>query len=83
MYVMIANASWERSFPCEMAIKHFRPTSAIGVLLSNPDLDHKPMLERKDELVSDFAAHTRADGIDFTLPAHSVLFLKIEQRSER
>jgi hypothetical protein len=83
MYVMIANASWERSFPCEMAIKHFRPTSATGVLLSNPDLDHKPMLERKDELVSDFAAHTRADGIDFTLPAHSVLFLKIEQRSER
>jgi len=83
MYVMIANASWERSFPCEIAIKHFRPSHATGVLLSNSDLDHKPMLERKDELVSSFTARAHAGGVDFVLPAHSVLFLKIEQAPER
>jgi hypothetical protein len=79
IYAMIANASWEKSFPCEMTIKHFRPRSATGVLLSNPDLDRKPMLESKEELMSEFTARAHVGGVDFVLPAHSVLFLKIER----
>ena len=78
MYVMAANASWERSFPCQMTIRHFRPARATGVLLSNADLDHRPLVERKEELVSEFTARTHAGGVDFVLPAHSVLFLRIE-----
>ena len=77
MYLVMANGSWTRSVPCRAALRDFRAARAAGVVISNDRLDGKPLLERKEEAVSDFAVGTTGDEVSCTLPPHAVVFVTL------
>ncbi len=77
VYLVIANGSWSRSVPCRVTLRNFRPTSATGIVITNNNLDGKPLLDRKEDAVSDFPIHTAADSADFIMPAHAVVFIML------
>ncbi|HIE26408.1 TPA: hypothetical protein EYP66_03900 [Candidatus Poribacteria bacterium] len=53
IYLVIANGSWARSIPCRVNFRNFEAHSAAGTVLSHPDPDGKPLLERKEDAVAE------------------------------
>ena len=80
IYLVIANGSWDRSIPCSLSFRSFKADSAIGTVLSHSDPDGKPLLERKEDAISDLAVTVSEKQITCTIPAHSVVFLTINKR---
>jgi len=78
LYLVIANGSWERSIPCRMKVRNFNVTRAAGTVLSHPDPDGKPLLERKEDAVADLPIRTGDQQVQFTIPPHSVVFVTVE-----
>jgi hypothetical protein len=77
LFLILANGSWSRSVPCSIAPRSFPVRRVEGVLLSHPDRDGDPLLERKEDLVHEFPIELAGDHIETTLPAHSVAFLTL------
>ena len=82
MQVIAANASWSRSIPCTLRIRNFHVTSSTGLLLSHSDANGPPLLEKKEEFVTDLPvqADAKADAstVTCTLPPHSVAFITLK-----
>jgi len=78
LYVVIANGSWSESTPCRMEVRNFPVSEARGVLLSNSDPDGKPLLNRKEDLVSPLPVSIEDDVLTCVIPSHSVVFLTLQ-----
>ena len=79
MYVIAANASSDRSIPCTLNVRNFVVANASGVLLSSSDLNGSPLLEKKEDFVSDLPVRVNASTVTCTLPPHSVTFLSLKK----
>lgn len=77
IYLVIANGSWDREVPCRVALRNFQPVSATGVLLSHSDPDGKPLLERKEDAISDLTVGLDDQLLTCVIPPHSVVFITI------
>jgi hypothetical protein len=77
MYFVVVNGSWSRSVPCHVGISHFAPGSVTGIELSQDGPDAAPLLKRKEDAVTEFPLTLREGALDFTVPAHSVLFITL------
>lgn len=80
IFLIIANGSWTRPVPCEVSLQEFHPAGATGVVITNDNLDAKPLLETKEEGVSDLPVMTTDAGVNFTIPAHSVVFVTLQKQ---
>lgn len=78
LYLVIANGSWDQATPCRIEVRDFPVAKVDGVLLTHPDPDGKPLLERKEDAVSPFAVATAANVLTCTIPPHAVVFLTIQ-----
>ncbi|MEI8289276.1 MAG: hypothetical protein WCH99_07370 [Verrucomicrobiota bacterium] len=79
LYLVIANASWAQAVPCRVHLQNFAAGRAGGVLLTGSSLDASPLLERKEEAVRNFPVVRVGDDLTCTIPAHSVVFVTLEQ----
>ncbi len=77
LYLVIANGLWDRAVPCRVAVKNFDPVEVAGIVLSHPDPDGKPLLESKEEGVSDLPVLLDGDVLTCTIPPHCVAFISL------
>ncbi len=77
LYLVIANGSWERAVPCRVSLRNFAPAGVHGVALSHPDPDGKPLLERKEDAVSELPVELAGDALACTIPPHSAVFISL------
>ena len=79
IYLVIANGSWKQNFPCAVTTKGFATGSAAGVLLSNGDLDGNPLLQRKEDAISELPVSVKGTQIMCDVPPHSVVFITLRK----
>ena len=77
IYLVIANGSWSRAVPCHVHLRNFRATQATGIVLASSHLDAKPLLERKQDAVSNFAVLLAAEDATGVIPPHAVVFVTL------
>jgi hypothetical protein len=77
IYLVLANGSWTKAVPCRVELRNFRVTKATGVVLSSDKLDGKPLLEKKEDGVSDFPVATTPEEATCTLPPHAIVFVTL------
>ncbi len=80
LYLVVANGSWDRAVPCTLSLRRFDAARATGILLTNDDLDGKPLLQRKEAAVTGLPVTLAGPRVTCTVPAHSVAFLTLESR---
>lgn len=79
LYLVIANGSWSQSVPCTAQLADFTPARLEGVVLSSGNLDGKPLLQRREDFVSDFPAKLDGNRLTCTIPPHAVVFLTLKK----
>ena len=77
IYLVIANGSWSRAVPCHMRLRNFRAKQATGILLTSHQLDAKPLLERKEDAVSEFTVQLAVEDATCVIPPHAVVFVTL------
>ena len=80
IYLVIANGSWDQSIPLRVSFRDFEPDGISGTVLSHPDPDGKPLLERKEDFVSELPVTVADQHITCTVPAHSIVFLTVQRK---
>jgi hypothetical protein len=79
IYLVMANGSWTRTVPCRVKLRDFPAAQAKGIVISSDKLDGKPLLERKEEAVSDFPVSTMPEEVNCTLGPHAIAFVTISR----
>jgi hypothetical protein len=79
IYLVIANGSWKRAVPCRVALQNFHVASAKGIVITSDNMDGKPLLEEKEDAVSEFPISATAEAASCTLPPHSIVFVTLAQ----
>jgi hypothetical protein len=79
IYLVIANGSWTRAVPCRVKLRDFRAARAKGIMISSNNPDGKPLLERKEEAVSDLPVDATGEDVNCTLGPHSVAFVTLSK----
>ena len=77
IYLVMANGSWSRALPCRAHVLDFGSFRATSVVLGNGKLDGKPLLEHKQDAVSNLALTVIDEEVSCTLPPHSVVFMTL------
>jgi hypothetical protein len=75
----MVNGSWTKAVPCRVKLRDFRVAKAKGVVISSDKLDGKPLLERKEEAVSDLPVGTTPEEVNCTLPPHAIVFVAVSR----
>jgi alpha-L-arabinofuranosidase len=81
IYLVMANGSWTKAVPCRIKLRDFRAAKAGGIVISSDKLDGKPLLEKKEEAVSDFPVATTPEDLSCTLGPHSVVFITVSRQA--
>jgi hypothetical protein len=66
-----------RAVPGTVHLRNFRAQHATGILLTNHQLDAKPLLERKADALSDFAVQLAAQDATRVVPPHAMVFVTL------
>jgi hypothetical protein len=77
VYLVIANGSWEQDIPAEFTLTGITPASVKGVVLSQDDMKANPLVDKREDVVSDLAVTTDGEKLAFTVPVHSVVFVTV------
>jgi hypothetical protein len=77
VYVVIANASWDKAIPCRIDLHNFEAKSANAIALSQRDPEGHPLVERKEEAISQLPVTFTGQRANLMLPARSVVFLDL------
>jgi hypothetical protein len=77
IYLVMANGSWTRTVPCRVNLRDFHAAKARGVAISSDKLDGKPLLQRKEEAVSDFPVDMTGEEMNCTLGPHAIVFVTL------
>jgi hypothetical protein len=78
IFLVVANASWTRSVPFSLEILGFVPAKASAIVLSDDNLDAKPLLPPENNFVRSFPLRLSGKELRGELPAHSVVFIRLE-----
>jgi hypothetical protein len=79
LFVMLVNGSWSRDLPAQIAISNFPTAACRAVVLRHDDPAANPLLERDEDFVGDLPVAVADGAASFTLPAHSVVFLRFRR----
>jgi len=80
MHVMVVNASWDKTVPCEMKWRNFTAAGAEAYVLSSSDPDARPLLEHDEDFVKLVDPPVTPEGMTYDVPPHSVTFIRIEAK---
>ena len=76
--MVIANGSWTKATPCRIEVRNFLISQAQGILLTHADPDGKPLLERKEDVISPLPISIGDDALTCSIPPHAVVFLTVQ-----
>jgi hypothetical protein len=79
IYLVMANGSWTTSVPCRVKLRDFRAAHGRGTVIGSDNLDGKPLLERKQDAVSDFPVATTPEEMTCTLGPHAIVFVTLSR----
>jgi hypothetical protein len=82
IYLVIPNGSWTRAVPCRAKLEGFNVERARGIVITSDKLDGKPLLQRKEEAISDFPVSVAGNEADGTIPPHAVVFVTLAAQPE-
>ena len=74
IYLVIANASWDRDIPCQINLRQFNVKSSEAIALSQPDPDGHPLVDRKEDFIKELQLTNADQQLILTLPARSIVF---------
>ncbi|MCG6534989.1 MAG: hypothetical protein L7F78_09910 [Syntrophales bacterium LBB04] len=77
LYLVIANGSWGKEVPCVINIQNHSPKQAEATVLTHPDPNGKPFLDRGEDAVSKLPISLTKQEVRCTLPPHSVVFITL------
>lgn len=77
LYLIIANCSWNRTVHLEAALSKFEVHQTEGWVLSNGDLNAKPWISQREDLIGRLPVEITGGTIQAELPAHSVAFIAL------
>jgi hypothetical protein len=77
VYLIVANGSWERSFPARIDLRGFAASAVEGTVLNQDDPDAPALLERPEDVLRALPVTLEGDRIAFTLPAHALVFVRV------
>ncbi len=77
LYFVIANGSWSRAVPCKITLRNFPCSQASATVISNDNLAGKPLLDQKQDAVTNFPMQMTGEGARCTVPPHAVLFVHL------
>lgn len=77
--LMLVNGSWSKDFPVNITIDGFHEARCESVLLKHDNPTASPVLKNKAEFVHDLQVMLTPKKISFTLPAHSVAFIRLDK----
>ncbi len=80
LYFVIANASWEQSFPCTIQLAHFRVAAVRGTILSQDNRNAPGLVDRKEDVTRALEVDFDVDRLQFVLPGHSIIFLEVRAK---
>jgi hypothetical protein len=81
LYIIIANGSWEKDYPCTVALANFQTADATGRYLSQADRDADPLVDNEADVVKELPIDMTAAKVSFTVPAHSIVFVRLRRTS--
>jgi hypothetical protein len=81
LWIILANGSWNTAVPIHLRFRGFRPVKYFGTLLTDDDLDGKPLVPAGKTFARPFRATLAEGALRGELPAHSVVFLTLEGQS--
>ena len=64
--------------PCRIKVANFPVKTARAVVLSQGDLDVKPLLQKKEDAIGQLEVTVADREVQCTLPPHSAVFLTVE-----
>jgi hypothetical protein len=79
LYLVIANGSWDEATPCRASLRGFSGRSATGLVLSDGDIDGKPLVRSEGDVVSGLPVDLADGALSCVLPPHSVSFIAVER----
>ena len=77
IYLVIANGSWTRAVPCRVKPEGFSADHARGIVITSGKLDGKPLLQRKEDAVSNFPVSVAGNEADCTIPPHAIVLVTL------
>ena len=77
IYVVVANASMEKAFPCRIGLKNFAVKSAGGLVLTQKDPEGHPLLDGNEEAMRELHVDVRGESAMLTLPPRSITFVTL------
>lgn len=80
VYLVIANGSWSKPTDCRVNLRNFTVAEATGVVLSSADPDGKPLVDRKEDVVSSLPVVVEGGVVSCKIPEHSVVFVTLQGR---
>lgn len=80
MYLVIANGSWTKAAPCDVSLRNFRAAEASALALSSDDLDGKPLVDRREDVLSACPVTLGEAHLGLTVPPHAVVFVTVTAR---
>lgn len=79
LYLVLANGSWDQTVPLRVTLRNFPVRLVSAVCLSSSDPDAKPLLERREDFVSDLPLHLTDGRLTGDLPPHSAVFVTLQR----
>jgi hypothetical protein len=83
LQLMLVNGSWADDVPARVALPDFAASRGTGVLLRHDGLEAQPLLARKEDFVHELPIEVSREGVQFTLPSHSIVFITLEKEDRR
>jgi len=80
LYFVIANGSWQRSFPCRVDLEGFPAGEAEAMALSQQDKDANPLVDRREDVIAPVPVELSERRMELTIPAHSVVFITVRAK---
>jgi hypothetical protein len=78
IYVVAVNGSWDKAVPFRMKVANFPVKTARAVVLSQDDMDAKPLLQKKEDAIRPLETTAADREVQCTLPPHCAVFLTVE-----
>ena len=79
LYLVLVNGSWTRPVPCNIQLRSFAPAAAHAIVLSHPDPDGKPLLDRKEDAIATLPTTLAGSKLTCMLPPHSAVFITLSR----
>jgi alpha-L-arabinofuranosidase len=79
IYIVAANGSRTQDETATFNLSNFTVNSAVGVRMTNNDIDAHPLIATKSTVVNNFTVNVSNNTVTFPMQKHSIVFITLTQ----